>query len=377
MRDRNKGALITEPLSETEKLQLMDKAGTSAEKYLDSYISAFLKKNRIGAYLFPGAFRRRLITAALFALILLLDILELCFLHRHFFLNVLIPLAAAIVALLTLRNSTMKKELRKEIVRRPDTDLDNILASQVSGAKNGKICRILCLVIVLIPLILGAVFMIKPHEIYERNDNGGYTLRYYTLSFTDTYSVILPDSHNGLPVNEIRGNVFSRLNLLSIRLPRGITEIRGNTFENCANLREIVIPDGVTRIGGNAFRGCSKLLGVKVPETVREIGGGAFQGCSSLGSITLPEGITEIRGNTFENCKKLTKIVIPEGVTRIGGHAFYGCFRLSDVTVPASVKEIGSSAFRACSSLRSISIPQGCSVDERAFKESPTKVTRY
>ena len=85
----------------------------------------------------------------------------------------------------------------------------------------------------------------------------------------------------------------------------------------------------------------------------------------------------EIRGNTFQDCVSLVSIDIPEGVTRIGGHAFHGCTSLSRVIVPKTVREIGSSAFRGCSSLRTISIPSGASVNERAFKESPTSITRY
>jgi len=40
------------------------------------------------------------------------------------------------------------------------------------------------------------------------------------------------------------------------------------------------------------------------------------------------------------------------------------------------VKEIGSSAFRDCKALRTITIPSGCNVDQRSFKDSPTKVIR-
>ena len=83
----------------------------------------------------------------------------------------------------------------------------------------------------------------------------------------------------------------------------------------------------------------------------------------------------EIRGDTFENCKSLKSIVIPEGVTRIAAHSFRNCSSLSSVTVPSTVNEIGSSAFRNCKNLRSITIPSGASVNERAFKESPTKIS--
>ena len=47
----------------------------------------------------------------------------------------------------------------------------------------------------------------------------------------------------------------------------------------------------------------------------------------------------------------------------------------SGLFVPDTVKEIGSSAFRKCKSLTSVSLPSGVSVNERAFKESPTQIT--
>ena len=69
-------------------------------------------------------------------------------------------------------------------------------------------------------------------------------------------------------------------------------------------------------------------------------------------------------------------MVIPKGVTRIAAHAFRGCSNLAEVSVPATVKEIGSSAFRDCDALKEIDIPEDCIVDERTFKDSPTKVNR-
>ncbi len=68
---------------------------------------------------------------------------------------------------------------------------------------------------------------------------------------------------------------------------------------------------------------------------------------------------------------------IPEGVIRIGAHAFMGCRVLESVTVPSTVREIGSSAFRRCPMLKTIEIPEEAVVDERSFKESPTKIIRF
>ena len=110
---------------------------------------------------------------------------------------------------------------------------------------------------------------------------------------------------------------------------------------------------------------------------VTEIRGNVFQGLRSIRSVRLPDGITEIRGYTFKSCSRLASVTIPEGVVRVGGHAFENCSNLSSVKFPSTLRSIGSSAFRNCRSLRSVKIPYGCSVDTRAFKDSPTNVNRY
>ena len=118
---------------------------------------------------------------------------------------------------------------------------------------------------------------------------------------------------------------------------------------------------------------------VILPDTVQEIRGGAFKNAIRLKSINLPEGIKEIKGSTFENCYRLEKIAIPDSVTRIGGSAFRDASYLEEVNISKNSKleEIGSSAFRNCSSLKIIRVPRGVSINERAFKESPTSVREY
>ena len=142
---------------------------------------------------------------------------------------------------------------------------------------------------------------------YEKNDTG-YTLRYYTIGVINDRDIVIPDEYQGEKVTEIRGEVF----------------------------KNIITVD----------------------------------------TIKLPKYITEIRGNTFEY-STITSINIPDGVTRIGAHAFRGCYYLSEVYIPRSVMEIGSSAFRDCSKLYEVRINRDCDVNEKAFKNSPTRIDYY
>ena len=99
----------------------------------------------------------------------------------------------------------------------------------------------------------------------------------------------------------------------------------------------------------------------------------------SIRKIVISSGVTMIGDKAFRDCEALTEISIPEGVTRIGGHAFYEDYNLETVSISknSNLAEIGSSAFRKCDSLSSIKIPNGTYINERAFKESPTSVSRY
>lgn len=177
---------------------------------------------------------------------------------------------------------------------------------------------------------------------------------------------------------DIRASAFKNdTNLVEIELPETLEYLGASAFSHCSSLREITIPSKVIEINGQTFEYCTSLRKINLHDNIISIHGENFIGCVNLDNVILPSKITEIRGNTFENCFSLSSIVIPEGVTRIGGHAFYGCKNLSSVTVPKTVVEIGSSAFRQCYSLDTIKVPRRALINERAFKESPTSVTRY
>ena len=91
----------------------------------------------------------------------------------------------------------------------------------------------------------------------------------------------------------------SGLELVSITVPEGTTEIKDYEFAYYINMESITIPDSVTKIGTGAFDVCVNLKSINIPEGVTEIAENAFSDCSSLESINIPESVTEIAEANF------------------------------------------------------------------------------
>lgn len=207
------------------------------------------------------------------------------------------------------------------------------------------------------------------------------------------------------------------LNLLSIKLPNSITNVKYCAINYCPKLTSISFPDNygftlakasiagceaLTTVylpknamipGGNPFSGCSGLTAIEVDENnifyksvdgviyskngesvlaypsgkkqseyevlsgTRYIGYDAFNWCLNLHKVTLPSSIEIIRYEAFIHCQKLIAINIPQSVKSIEGCAFAWCYKLGAITIPNSVTSIGDEAFWYCNSLPSITIP--------------------
>lgn len=285
-------------------------------------------------------------------------------------------------------------EVCAAVKKQPDRDISEIV-SGMTATKAPKSLKPVGIIAFALTIILFFFIYSTDHYIFTEVD-GGYRIDQFSPGIFRNENKI-PETHEGRPVVEIGENAFEEVptlkkvtipktvvridayafkgcsNLEEIELPAGLQTLNGESFKNCVSLREIKIPAGVTEIRGNTFEGCTSLEQVELHDHIIDIHAYAFRGCEKLKQIDLPSGITEIHAYTFENCKSLERIEIPVGVTRIAAHAFYGCRALNYVYVPDTVTEIRSSAFRACTSLDQIALPDGVTVDERAFKESPTK----
>ena len=286
-----KKPVLAVPLDENEKSQIFDNLpGTTTQKtILEQYVLCFLEKNKLKGYETGDITRRKLIAALVFAVVLAAESAWFILYHppKTIHPGVIIVFEAILLLVFFVRQN-LARSLVRQVIRRPDDNLDNILISQVSGAGNGFVTTLLMLIP--IAAVACAIFFViqKPHMIFEKNDLGGYSVRYYSWSLNQEENVVIPETYKDLPVNEIRGNVFQNLDFRHITLPSGLTQIRASTFEYCRKLEEIVIPEGVTRIGAHAFCDCQRLASAVIPSTVTEIRSSAFRRCYWLKEVRLP-----------------------------------------------------------------------------------------
>ena len=75
----------------------------------------------------------------------------------------------------------------------------------------------------------------------------------------------------------------------------------------------------------------SKVLTVSLPKGITNLGAYAFYGLTALKEITLPSTVKSIDESAFEECTALRSITLPRSVTAIGPWAFYNCSSLNNV----------------------------------------------
>jgi len=167
-----------------------------------------------------------------------------------------------------------------------------------------------------------------------------------------------------------------------------VTDICGNAFKDCSNLRAVTLDTAVDtshkykleNIHEGAFENCSALKQIFIPGSVTSIPNSVFKGCVSLEVAVMGYGIPRnsvngsIGANAFENCTSLTYFYIPETVTSVGADAFKNCSSLESLYIDDSVSSIGTGAFTTISS--------GCIVyvenDTTAYPDNlfPTNATK-
>lgn len=206
--------------------------------------------------------------------------------------------------------------------------------------------------------------------------------------------------------------------LISVALPKTLTNIQPYAFYNCINLKKITIPESTVGIGKFAFRKCRSLTeasfavaygwyadgeklsaseitvtgadmlslshykydwrrdGNAVEEAIDPllVDGGSCNSRITWRLTYKDETKTEMKLTVsgtgampnygtaatpwYKYLEAITEIEVTEGVTVIGRCAFYGLKRVTSVTLPNGLTEIGDYAFNTCKSLSEIDIPE-------------------
>ena len=183
-------------------------------------------------------------------------------------------------------------------------------------------------------------------------------------------------------------------NIESIFIPNSVTEIKGNPFAGCSNMRNIEVNSekslfafdgsvlidklnskiicyidnelideykvcrGVVEIGDGAFSYCRHLSKIDMPDDVVRVGNRAFYSCQSLDSVGMSPNVIYIGDYAFADCIGLKKLEICNKTTYIGSRAFEYCYSLEEIVFPDSVINIGDGMFESCISLKYVSLPE-------------------
>lgn len=169
-----------------------------------------------------------------------------------------------------------------------------------------------------------------------------------------------------------------------------VTAVGQNAFMDCLNITSVTLPDGITEIARFAFRSC-EITSLTIPASLKTMDYDAFFGCDKITSLTwnavkcddfsaaspweyagvgynatapittvvFGDGVQRIPSHLLERIETLTSVTIPNSVNSIGKFAFAECKNLTKIDIPSSVTSIGADAFNKCENLTKIDIPNG------------------
>lgn len=164
------------------------------------------------------------------------------------------------------------------------------------------------------------------------------TRRYSESTKQDENKMVLPA--------QLLSNITRYIKTVSI--PEGYDRIEDGAFsnENAQSVLENVnLPKGLTLIGKNAFQNCNYIKSIELNEGLENIGDSAFFG-TTLGTVKFPSSLKIINDCAFANCH-IYNLKFNAGLKYIGNSAFALSNEHTEevLEIPASVIYIGPYAF--------------------------------
>lgn len=173
------------------------------------------------------------------------------------------------------------------------------------------------------------------------------------------------------PIFEIEDMAFKGCALTGFNFINTLMTIGDGAFADCGSLTRVVLPDTITSVGKNAFQSCLNLSSVTLSSGMTQISDYTFDRCTSLTGIVIPDSVTGIGAYAFSNCEEMTAVTLSSSLTVIGDQAFSYCAYLRGIDIPASCENIGAYAFRFSRGLAIYGItvrnPIPCTIGNLAF----------
>ena len=85
------------------------------------------------------------------------------------------------------------------------------------------------------------------------------------------------------------GDVFSRSEIESVKIPSTLRRLEAGTFYQCEKLKNVELQDGLEYIGGLCFYRCD-IDEITLPGTLKEIDKTAFEDCRKFHAVWVGEG---------------------------------------------------------------------------------------
>lgn len=181
------------------------------------------------------------------------------------------------------------------------------------------------------------------------------------------------------PVQYSKRLYLNGVELQSLTIPDGITQIGDYQFHGWTRFKKAYLPSSVTKIGKGAFKDCSNLntvefIGENSVDSIADWAfqntsikefefssklnflGASFKGCTSLLSVELPVGLTSVGNSAFMDCTALSEVSLPNTITHLGNYSFKNCTSLDSIFVPKSLKYMGLEAFFGCKNISGVYI---------------------
>ena len=141
--------VITEPLDDQAKAEVFsaEKGAAPPETFLNDFVALFIARNRIaGRYEMPHMVRARLIAAAVLSAVFAAAYFVYRQQQGYWYLCGAAAAAALLIYVLFVRRfCSMQRYLTKEILRRPDEDIDVWLFDTLSVSIKCAVLRAVCL----------------------------------------------------------------------------------------------------------------------------------------------------------------------------------------------------------------------------------------